>query len=131
MPAATDLQIALWYGSAVEQALSVPLPPRLMLATSIVRGPFGESLNPVTQSMPQMIPERVPLPWLFSTRTAQRRAPGATPTTPTPLSLAAIVPATCVPWPLPSAQEVPVEQFLPPTTLRSVCFGSMPVSMTA
>ena len=33
--------------------------------------------------------------------------PGATPTTPVPLLRAAMVPATCVPWPLSSAAGVP------------------------
>jgi hypothetical protein len=62
-----------------------------MFATSMV------ALLPVTQSTPQMIDDRVPLPWLLRTRTAHSRAPGATPTTPFASSLAAIVPATCVP----------------------------------
>ncbi|PYQ79613.1 MAG: hypothetical protein DMF99_27270 [Acidobacteria bacterium] len=56
--------------------------------------------------------------------------PGATPTTPVVLLIAPIVPATCVPWPLPSLKLPPVEQFLPPAMLRSAC-GPLPVSMTA
>src|SRR5688572_31888556 len=95
------------------QWLSLPEPPRLMLATSIV-----DALA-VTQSIPQITEDQVPLPLLSRTRTAHSRAPGATPTTPAPSSLAAAVPATWVPWPLPSSLVLPVEQFTPPTTLRS------------
>ena len=63
-----------------------------MLATSMVLA------WAVTQSMPAMICELYPLPEELSTLTAQMRAPGATPTTPMPLSSAPMVPATCVPW---------------------------------
>ena len=41
----------------------------------------------------------VPTFLLFRTRTAQSRAPGATPTTPNPLSFAPMTPETAVPWP--------------------------------
>ena len=51
-----------------------------------------------TQSMPAMMPEVYPEPEESSTLTAQSRAPGATPTTPMPLSSAPMVPATWVPW---------------------------------
>ncbi len=64
------------------------LPPRLMLATSIV------SALAVTQSTASIMQERLPLPFSFNTLTAQSRAPGATPTTPMSLSMAAAVPAT-------------------------------------
>ncbi|EKD33762.1 MAG: hypothetical protein ACD_75C02603G0005 [uncultured bacterium] len=47
--------------------------------------------------MPAMIQEEYPLPREFSTLTAQRRAPGATPTTPKSLSSAPMMPATWVP----------------------------------
>ena len=58
--------------------------------------------------------------------------PGATPTTPLPPLPAAIVPATCVPWPLSSCALAPgVMQFVPATALRSGLARSMPVSMTA
>src|SRR6266545_1898738 len=87
---------------------SVPAPPRLMLATLIPR--LAALL--VTQSMPQMTEDHVPEPALFSTRTEYSGAPGATPTTPTPLSLAATVPATCVPWPLPSLNGPELPQLI-------------------
>ena len=44
--------------------------------------------------MPQMTDDQEPMPALFRTRTAQRRAPGATPTTPMSLFSAAMMPAT-------------------------------------
>ena len=87
---ATPALTAPWIASY--SAWLKPLPPRLMLATSIVAA-FA-----ATQSMPAMIHELQPLPRLLSTLTAHRRAPGATPTTPSPLSSAPMVPATCVPW---------------------------------
>ena len=48
--------------------------------------------------MPAMTPEVEPLPLQFSTRTATRLTPLATPYVEPPT-----VPATCVPWPLQSA----------------------------
>ena len=57
----------------------------------------------VTQSMPLITPEYEPEPLQPSTLTPVTGAPGATPTTSEALSLAAIVPATCVPCPLQSA----------------------------
>jgi hypothetical protein len=54
----------------------------------------------VTQSIPQMIQDQEPVAAAPRTFTDQIRAPGATPTTPSALSIAPIVPATCVPWPL-------------------------------
>ena len=62
-----------------------------MLATSML--PWA-----AIQSIPATMPDSYPLPFPFRTFTAQMRAPGATPTTPNPLSRAPIVPATCVPW---------------------------------
>src|SRR5919108_3696789 len=88
-------------------------PPRLMFATSMVLA------LAVTQSMPQTICEVAPEPAEFSTLTAHRRAPGATPTTPLASSLAAAIPATWVPWPLSSLKLDPPRQLTPPTTLRS------------
>ena len=97
-----------------------------MLATSMV------AACAVTQSMPQMIDDHDPAPCEVSTRTAHSRAPGATPTTPLPLSRAPTVPATWVPWPLRSLYDKPpATQLTPPTTLRSRCLVSMPVSMIA
>jgi hypothetical protein len=75
-------------------AIRSMLLPRLMLATSILPA-LG-----VTQSTPQMTLDQEPAPEASSTRTAQSRAPGATPTTPVALSRAAAMPATWVPWPL-------------------------------
>src|SRR5262245_20940614 len=83
-----------------------------------------------TQSIPQITEDHEPDPALFSTRTEYIGTPGATPTTPELLSRPPIVPATCVPCPLPSAKLFPVEQFTPPTTFRSP-WGPLPVSMTA
>src|SRR3989338_9014340 len=102
-PASRARQIALCNASLFElpQLLSeAPPPPRLRFATVIGPPFFGALL--VTKSRPQMTDDHEPEPALFSTRTAQSLAPGATPTTPTPLSKAAIVPATCVPCPFPS-----------------------------
>ena len=67
-----------------------------MLATSIL------AALRVTQSTPQMRLDQEPEPEALSTRTAQSRAPGATPTTPVALSRAAAMPATWVPCPWPS-----------------------------
>jgi hypothetical protein len=75
-----------------------------MLATSMSLVPSLFASLPVTQSMPQMAEEKVPDPSQLSTLTDHRRAPGAAPTVPISLSSAAAVPATCVPWPLPSDQ---------------------------
>src|SRR6266487_1432083 len=89
-PAATERQIAPCSGSPVEQPDRLglePLLPRLMLATSILPA-LG-----VTQSTPQMTLDQEPAPEASSTRTAQSRAPGATPTTPhKSVNLAAPVP---------------------------------------
>ncbi len=54
-------------------------------------------------------------------RTDHSRTPGATPTTPMPLSSAPTVPATWVPWPLGSPQllGLSVEHEIPPAMLRS------------
>ena len=57
----------------------------------------------VTQSMPLITPEFVPEPSQLRTSTPVTGAPGATPTTSESLSLALIVPATCVPCPWQSA----------------------------
>jgi len=57
--------------------------------------------------------------------TAPHRAGGV------PLSIAARVPATLVPWPPVSAKDFPLVQLMPPTTLRSGWVTSMPESRTA
>src|SRR6266516_6401702 len=79
--------------------------------------------------MPEMTSDQLPLPAQFSTLTAWRGMPGATPTTPSVLSLAPIVPATCDPCPLQS-RGGPLANCLNSTTFRSGCDVSMPVSMT-
>src|SRR5947209_18757557 len=67
-PALTEPQIALCNASLLvlpQLPSSDPLPPRLMFATLMPRlGAFA-----VTQSMPQMIHDQKPLPWLLRTRT--------------------------------------------------------------
>src|SRR5258705_9557201 len=54
------------------------------------------------QSRPQTYHDSRPSPLLFRILTAHNLTPGATPTTPESLSSAPTVPATWVPWPLPS-----------------------------
>ena len=56
------------------------VPPRLRLAT--MRRSGCSSAHEPVQSMAQMSPDTVPEPALSSTRSAQSRAPGATPTAP-------------------------------------------------
>src|SRR6266550_178635 len=58
------------------------------------------------QSRPQTYEESRPTPLSLRILTAHSRTPGATPTTPVALSIAPIVPATCVPWPFPSRHAV-------------------------
>jgi hypothetical protein len=66
------------------------------------------AFSPASQSMPATIAPSGQL-LVGQTFTAYSGAPGATPTTPTPSSIAAIVPATCVPCPFvsvpPAAHE--------------------------
>src|SRR3990172_9470010 len=91
----TEAQMALCSASlsGARPPAPEPPPPRLMFAPLI----FSPAALTVTQSAPQMTEDHVPEPALFNTRTAYRGAPGATPTTPIPSSLAATVPATWVP----------------------------------
>ncbi len=96
---------------------AAPAPPRLAFTTSMP--PLR-----TTQSSPAMNHDMLPLPASPMTLTPQTRAPGAVPTTPVPLSLAATVPATCVPCPLLSVKAVAVQpaslaQFTPPAIVRS------------
>ena len=74
--------------------------------TASNRGSVGSAGSrwAVIQSRPQTYHETSPSPAELRIRTAHRRTPGATPTTPVPLSIAPTVPATCVPWPFPSPQ---------------------------
>ena len=136
-PDATSRQIAWWIGSwLVSPQLwsSEPVFATDMLAASI-SGRVGSAGSrwAVIQSRPQTYHETRPAPLEFRMRTAHRRTPGATPTTPWLLSIAPTMPATCVPWPLPSSQAfgLEVEQFTPPTTLRSGLSLSIPVSTIA
>ena len=86
-----------------------------------------------THSSAQTIHDSQLVPCSGNTRSAHSRAPGATPTTPMPLSLAAAMPATCVPCPLTSSQSPrsEVTQLYPPATFRSGWLRWMPVSMIA
>ncbi len=105
-----------------------------MFAASI-SGRLGSARSrwAVIQSRPHTYHEISPLPPEFRIRTAHSRTPGATPTTPAPLSMAPTMPATCVPCPLPSSQadRFVLVQFTPPTTLRSPWSLSIPVSTIA
>ena len=93
-----------------------------------------------TQLRPQTTLDRLPDPKEEKTRTAYSGVPGETPTTPMPVSLAATMPETWVPCPLPSLvvlpppsrapRRSPVAQSKPPTTLRSGR-GMIPVSRMA
>jgi hypothetical protein len=86
--------------------------------------------------MPLAMSEVQPDPLAPSTRTGRILAPGATADTPVafPVS-AAIVPATCVPWPFGSVlvPSVPATKSLPGSTCpaRSGWLASTPVSTTA
>src|SRR5918993_21163 len=83
-----------------------------------------------TQSIPHRSLLSLPAPFLLNTRTDQMRAPGAAPATPKLLSIAAAIPATCVPCPFwSSCVELGMQDF-PPTTLRSG-WGPTPLSMMA
>ena len=105
------------------------------MLTASISGRLGSAGSrwAVIQSRPQTYHDTRPEPPEFRMRTAHRRTPGATPTTPMPLSSAPTMPATCVPCPLPSshAARLEVEQFTPPTTLRSGWSLSIPVSTMA
>ena len=59
-------------------------------------------------------------------------APAATPITPSPLSIAPIIPAQCVPWPLSSSalsSPLTKSQSLDVSTIKSGWFISVPVSI--
>src|SRR2546427_2827132 len=71
-PALTEPQIALCNASLLvlpQLPSSDPLPPRLMFATLMPMPVGGGAAFAVTQSMPQMIHDQKPLPWLLRTRT--------------------------------------------------------------
>ncbi len=108
--------------TAVSSAEETP-PPRLMFATAGLPAVW----LPVTQSMPAMTPESVPLPVQSSTRTATRLTSWATPYVSPPT-----VPATWVPWPWQSSVPRPSLIALKPEVARplnSACERRMPVSM--
>ena len=74
-----------------------------------------------------------PPPASLNTLSDTTSAPGATPTTPTPLASAAMVPATWVPWPTPSLKALwPAIQLLDQVVFRfrSPVVASTPESIT-
>lgn len=82
----------------------------------------------VTQSMPATTCSVLPEPLSSSTRTATSFAFLAT-----PCAVPAMVPATCVPWPLPSSALSSLSTASKPEVARppkSLCVVRMPVSMT-
>lgn len=92
-----------------------------MLATA------GLTALAVTQSMPATTPAVVPEPLLFSTRTPTILAFLAT-----PCAVPATVPATCVPWPLPSCDTLSLSTASKPLKARppkSLWLMRTPVSM--
>ena len=73
----------------------------------------------------------LPTPLSSSARSGITWAAGATPVAPIPFSGAAIVPATCVPWPLPSlGMASPSTKSRPATSCRSGWSSCAPVSTT-
>ena len=86
------------------------------------------------QTMPAATSTSLPVPSASSTFTGRIEASGATPDSASPLpSTSAIVPATCVPWPLSSAEaSLPAMTFQPGSRrpARSGA-GATPVSTTA
>src|SRR5512133_3772028 len=121
LPAATayGTPLAMEFATAWSSAVEAP-PPRLMLATA------GFTALAVTQSMPAMTPDVVPLPEQLSTRTATSVTPFATPYVAPPT-----VPDTCVPCPLQSTPFWPSPTASKPTEARppnSLCDVRMPVS---
>src|SRR5205823_3695531 len=86
--------------------------PRDRLAIQL---PPSACFCPTVQSSALMMFALLPLPSESSTFTAHSRTPGATPTTPTELLAAAIVPLTWVRCPLSSSGSVvPVISLNPP-----------------
>jgi hypothetical protein len=82
----------------------------------------------VTQSMPAMTPDHVPLPEQLRTRTATMFTLFATPYVEPPM-----LPATCVPWPLQSFPFRPSPTVSVPTEARppnSPWLARIPVSIT-
>src|SRR5690349_17936435 len=106
--------------TAASRVASAP-PPSDMLATA------GLTWFAVTQSIPPTTPAVVPEPEQFSTLTATTLAAFAR-----PYSAPAMVPPTCVPWPLQSVL-LPSPEVLVPHVARPPnveCVVRTPVSMT-
>jgi hypothetical protein len=121
------------WARAIHDALTTT--GKAIMFTASIRGREGSlgSRWAKTQSMPQAYHESRPEPLSSITLTAQSRTPGATPTTPDPLSIAPIVPATCVPWPLQSLPLRPsptVSTAIDARPPKSECVRRMPVSIT-
>lgn len=146
--------MASWYGSlpaflqlaSEGESARLAVPPRLMFATKTSLFGSAPVRVEVTHSLPQMMSDREPEPWLLSTSTAYSVVSGATPTTPFASFFAATVPATWLPWPwssfellrelslqifLPALSVFAAMAFVPCLALRSGWVRSMPVSMTA
>jgi hypothetical protein len=63
-----------------------------------------------TYSTPEMTPLKEPETTAAKDFHGTTVAPAATPTTPISLLMAAIVPATCMPWPLPSSYPASLQR---------------------
>src|SRR5918994_2903737 len=102
-PSLTRPQMAKWreWEAGLHAVLSSGV-EMLILAAAKSISPL--CFLPVTQSMPFIMASCGHVPLEPQTLAAYRSAPGATPSTPDPLSLAPTVPATWVPCPLPSDQ---------------------------
>src|SRR5688500_12980382 len=102
-PALTTRQLAAWRMSLLLTPQSPPSRPHLatLMLTAAISGRFAllGSRWEAIQSRPQTYQDSNPAPVSSRILTAHRRTPGATPTTPLPLSIAPTVPATWVPWP--------------------------------
>src|SRR5262245_6593640 len=105
MPAVYRRQIAWWRMSRLwtpQSGASEPVLATLMFtASNSGRDGLLGSCCARIQSSPQTHHDSRPAPLEFRMRTAHRRTPGATPTTPIVLSRAPTVPATWVPCPFP------------------------------
>src|SRR3954466_16309980 len=103
-PVATRRQMALWITSllVIPQLLSSVPDFATDMLTDSISGRVGSrgSFCAAIQSRPHAYHESRPSPAGSRIRTAHNRTPGATPTTPMPLSNAPTIPPTWVPWPL-------------------------------
>ena len=112
LPAAATLRMPKLSYRFWNIASSVTLapPPRLMLMTS---APPSRHLSAAAARLP---PPQLPVS-LKTLTMYSSAAPGSTPTTPRSLLTALIVPATWVPWPLPSVNQVPTLPSVVPFTV--------------